>query len=588
MGRSRRPVERSADRRWRQPRRSVGPLVAADADPRWPSGTDRPRRSAHGGRQSYAPVDTVRGDDRDRGGRATPPPARPPAWRWRGLPPVLLLVASVVARLPALVNAHGVNSDAAVVGLQAMHILRGEWSWFLWGAGYQASFDAALVAAGFAITGPSALTLMVVPLIGHLVLVGLAYDVIRRAVAPAVGRAGAVLACLPLVFAPPSVNGVALYTPRQSTSGRGSGDLAGRAGRGRPVGPAVVGRQRAGRRVRGVPRPVHAAADAGGRGVRAVVGAGGPAAGVARRGAGARRRRGRGRDRVVAGPAGGRQRQGRARPGADPRELGPADRAVPAVPAGREGLRPGPATLGHVLWGTPGWLQVVRWAGALAFAAATLWAAVAVVGRVGPGPVRRLGALGVLGSGASIAGSCSRRCRRTCSPPATSPRSSGWRRSRWPRRCTRWARARSAWPSCPSPWRSGSAAGSLQPVRPGPLPSATRAGSPSTRPRWPARCGPRASGTRRRSTGWRTGYVPVRRGPGRRPARPARGPLPALPRRLRRGARRRLRLPPLRAAGQAGAGRGAAAQRGHALPADGGRRVHGADRAALILAAVAE
>jgi hypothetical protein len=143
------------------------------------------------------------------------PPARPPAWRRGGVPLVFLLVASVLARLPALINARGVNSDAAVVGLQAMHILRGGWSWFLWSAGYQASFDAVLAAAGFAITGPSALTLMVVPLIGHLVLVGLAYDTVRRALAPAVGRGGAVLACLPLVFAPQSVNGVALYAPRQ-------------------------------------------------------------------------------------------------------------------------------------------------------------------------------------------------------------------------------------------------------------------------------------------------------------------------------------------------------------------------------------
>ena len=112
---------------------------------------------------------------------------------------------------PALVNARGVNSDAAVVGLQAMHILHGEWSWFLWGAGYQASFDAALVAAAFAVTGPSALTLMAVPLIGHLILVGLAYDVLRRAV----GRGSAAIACLPLVFAPQSINGVVLYAPRQ-------------------------------------------------------------------------------------------------------------------------------------------------------------------------------------------------------------------------------------------------------------------------------------------------------------------------------------------------------------------------------------
>ena len=139
------------------------------------------------------------------------PPTRPftrvAAW----LPPLLLVVASVVARLPALVNARGVNSDAAVVGLQAMHILRGEWSWFLWGAGYQASLDATLVAAAFAVTGPSTLALMVVPLIGYLVLVVLAYDVLHRAI----GRGSAAVAWLPLVFAPQPINGVALYAPRQ-------------------------------------------------------------------------------------------------------------------------------------------------------------------------------------------------------------------------------------------------------------------------------------------------------------------------------------------------------------------------------------
>src|SRR5215510_2802496 len=53
-----------------------------------------------------------------------------------------LAVLSVLFRIPPLLNARGVNSDAAVVGLQALHILQGEWSWFLWGAPYQASFDA--------------------------------------------------------------------------------------------------------------------------------------------------------------------------------------------------------------------------------------------------------------------------------------------------------------------------------------------------------------------------------------------------------------------------------------------------------------
>jgi len=50
---------------------------------------------------------------------ADPParPDRPPVWR-RGGALLLLLVGSVLARLPALVNARGVNSDTAVVGLR--------------------------------------------------------------------------------------------------------------------------------------------------------------------------------------------------------------------------------------------------------------------------------------------------------------------------------------------------------------------------------------------------------------------------------------------------------------------------------------
>lgn len=128
------------------------------------------------------------------------------AWPW-----LLLLVASVLARLPAFLNARGVHSDAAIVGLQAMHLLEGEWSPFLWGAGYQASFDAVLIALGFAVTGPSALTLMAVPFLGHLILTGLAFDLLRRELP----LRAALFACLPLVFAPQAINGVALYAPRQ-------------------------------------------------------------------------------------------------------------------------------------------------------------------------------------------------------------------------------------------------------------------------------------------------------------------------------------------------------------------------------------
>jgi hypothetical protein len=332
------------------------------------------------------------------------PPTGPPARQRRrarlDLPLLLLLVGSVVARLPALVNARGVNSDAAVVGLQAMHILHGEWSWFLWGAGYQASFDAALVAATFAVTGPSALTLMAVPLIGHLILVGLVYDVLRRVV----GRGSAAVACLPLVLAPQSINGVALYAPRQwsITVAVLAVWLAARAGgRSAPLwlmGSGFV----AGFAVYldlftlqmmpaigvfalwcalGVPRRVWAVG-------ALLLGA---AAGVA----------------VIA--------WSRAQPVADGAKAGltleriggnwtlMVDQCLPYL-FGVKVFVQDPVTLGHVPWPAPWPVQVIQGAAAFGFLAAVCWATVAVVRRIGPLPVRRLGALGLLGSAASIGG----------------------------------------------------------------------------------------------------------------------------------------------------------------------------------------
>ncbi len=282
----------------------------------------------------------------------TPPiPARPFARVVAWLPPFLLVVASVLARLPALVNARGVNSDAAVVGLQAMHILHGEWSWFLWGAGYQASLDAALVAAAFAITGPSALTLMVVPLIGYLVLVGLTYDVLRRAV----GRGGAAVACLPLVFAPQPINGVALYAPRQWAitttvlavwlASRACGRRAPLwlAGSGFVAGFAVYLDLFTLQMMPAVGVFALWCAFAAPPGAEsAAVGV----SGARRRRARARPGRRRRRDRLVAGAAGGRRHQGRPDPRQGRRQLDTDGRPVPALPAGREGVRTGPDDAG--------------------------------------------------------------------------------------------------------------------------------------------------------------------------------------------------------------------------------------------------
>jgi hypothetical protein len=123
----------------------------------------------------------------------------------------MLVALNVLFRLPALINANGVHSDAAIVGLQAMHMLQGETSRFLWGAGYQGSFDAWVVAAFFALGGPSPLTLMLAPLFGHLLLCFFAWRVLEGRTTPW----KAFVVSLPLVFTPHAINGVALYAPRQ-------------------------------------------------------------------------------------------------------------------------------------------------------------------------------------------------------------------------------------------------------------------------------------------------------------------------------------------------------------------------------------
>ena len=124
-----------------------------------------------------------------------------------------MLAASIAFRLPPLINAEGTNSDAAVVGLQAMHLLRGEWSPFLWGSGYQTSVDAMVAALLFVFTGSSPLALMASSLAGHVLLTWFVFDALRRHLP---GWTAAV-AVLPLVFAPDPVHTYVLYPPRQAS-----------------------------------------------------------------------------------------------------------------------------------------------------------------------------------------------------------------------------------------------------------------------------------------------------------------------------------------------------------------------------------
>lgn len=83
-------------------------------------------------------------------GQEKPPGSRGPLIRSA----IIVVLAGVALRAGLLVA--GVvpfNSDEAIVGLMARHILRGEWSTFFYGQAYMGSLDAVLVAIGFRLFG---------------------------------------------------------------------------------------------------------------------------------------------------------------------------------------------------------------------------------------------------------------------------------------------------------------------------------------------------------------------------------------------------------------------------------------------------
>lgn len=123
----------------------------------------------------------------------------------------ILFLLSVLFRLPPLLNARSTNSDAAIVGLQAIHILRGERSAFLWGSGYQTAADAWVAAGFFRVFGPTPFILMLSALALHILSTFLVFTVARRRLSPWT----ALLLAMPLVVAPASVHTYALYPPRQ-------------------------------------------------------------------------------------------------------------------------------------------------------------------------------------------------------------------------------------------------------------------------------------------------------------------------------------------------------------------------------------
>jgi 4-amino-4-deoxy-L-arabinose transferase-like glycosyltransferase len=71
--------------------------------------------------------------------------------------------ASVILKVALLIaNVFPFNSDEAIVGLMARHILQGEWTVFFYGQAYMGTLDASLVAGIFTLLGPKIVAIRVV------------------------------------------------------------------------------------------------------------------------------------------------------------------------------------------------------------------------------------------------------------------------------------------------------------------------------------------------------------------------------------------------------------------------------------------
>src|ERR1700722_16239251 len=106
--------------------------------------------------------------------------AAPRSWGKQAWPYGLLLVVTVLFYLPALICTDVVNSDSAIVGLQAKHFLHGQFDWFEWGRAYQGSLYAAYMAVAFALFGQSPWLIAAAPLPIVALCGAFAFSMLRR------------------------------------------------------------------------------------------------------------------------------------------------------------------------------------------------------------------------------------------------------------------------------------------------------------------------------------------------------------------------------------------------------------------------
>ncbi|MDP2273283.1 MAG: glycosyltransferase family 39 protein [Archangium sp.] len=129
--------------------------------------------------------------------------------RW--LPPVLLTLAFVLFRVPALMNPGFINSDGAIAGLQASRMLEGEWEVLHWARDYLTSIDSVMALPFFALFGATPLVLMCVTVLAQLVSMWLAYAIVARRLGPWLGF----VLTLPLVFMTMGLNIYLFFNMRQ-------------------------------------------------------------------------------------------------------------------------------------------------------------------------------------------------------------------------------------------------------------------------------------------------------------------------------------------------------------------------------------
>jgi hypothetical protein len=86
----------------------------------------------------------------------------------------------IVFRIPILLNPGFINSDGAITGLQARHMLQGEFQLLHWGRNYLTSIDSLVVAPFFALFGSTVQVLQVVTMLGQLVPVLLVFAITSR------------------------------------------------------------------------------------------------------------------------------------------------------------------------------------------------------------------------------------------------------------------------------------------------------------------------------------------------------------------------------------------------------------------------